>query len=200
MPDPDFLLKLSHCKLLRVWRIKCYSADVLGSSINTALQHQSKERALNLMTDATSLLQLLAHTLLHTHTLMRYMSVCVCVCVLYVLLSTYKVPPSHPLICPPSLFHTLFSISSSSVLSHPLPSLWWLRWWWFTLWITHGYLKVSAHISFFLPLFLASLSLLLRSLCAAHFLSCFSFSFQSFTLWQAGFVSTPHQRERGAKI
>lgn len=36
----------------------------------------------------------------------------------------------------------------------PLPSpqsLWWLQWWWFTLWIRDRYLKVSAHISPLLP-------------------------------------------------
>lgn len=91
-----------------------------------------------------------------------------------------SLPPSHLLNAPLPLLYTLLSSVSSSSL-HPLPSFWQLQPWWFTLWITNRYLKVSAHISFSLPPSLSfSLALLLPLYCSFPVLVFFLFSkFQS---------------------
>lgn len=191
MPGPVFLLKLNHYELLRVWCIKCHSSYVWGSRIHTALQHQSRGRALNLMTDATSLLLLLPHTLLHMHTHIHTYEVyeCVGICCIYSFTDTRCLIPTLSFVPLLSFTHTFFSISSSSLLPYPIlsnpsddcdgdDSHYESQ----IIWVT-GYLKVSAHISLSLPPFLSlsiSLFLFCFALCTAHFLSCFSFFFSKF--------------------
>lgn len=142
-------------------------------------KHQSRRRALILMTPtqhpccSCSLTPFYAHTLVY----MAYIY-------------------THTLKCHLHFFSHLFLLYLP--FSYPLQSL--RQQWWFTLWITVGYLKVSAHMPLSYPPFSYYPSLSLSLFLATLSPSCFSFSFQSFSPRQIGFVCTPHQRERGAKI